>query len=328
MSTLSSEKLLLGRKAGRATPGKGFKAKVDGRWQDYSPHCNRLLLKTYAAGCPSMRLNVRGHMYKFDFESMLQKNLTTLETSEMRAPHDADRPVRRSLFKLENLRHPRKKGYQSLHQNVRPQRPIFVVRVPEGGPGNTIQVPHPKQLGKPFAVAVPADAEVGQPLYLPMPRTGIHSKVKYAAAGTLVGTTGTAVGVAIGEATGVAVAGGALASVGGVAALSLGGVAVVGAAVVAAGAGVHYATQNPGKAVAVGALTIGGLALADHIADVGVLQAAGDVAAGAGDMVEGGGELAEDAVDMLEDIEEAFHEGAECFSDAAEHGVDIVLDLF
>lgn len=330
MSTVSTENLLACGKGRRPIPGKGFKAKIDGKWQDYSSDCNRFLQKAYEAGCPSMRLNVRGHMYKFDFKSMVQKNLSTLEASEMRAPHDAERYVRSSCLKMENLRHPRSKGYKALREKVRPQRPVFVVRVPAGGPGNTIRVPHPKKLGKPMVVFVPAEAEVGQALFLPMPRTEIKSKVKYAAAGTMAGTTGTAAGVVISEGIGGAIAGGAAISVGSALALGLGGVAVVGA-VVGAGAAVHYATRNPSKAVAIGALTIGGLVLIDHVAEVGVMEATGDVAEGVGDALESAGDFAEGAFDVAEDVGEAFLHGADWLGDVAEHGVtavDIVAELF
>merc|ERR1711939_999120 len=98
-----------------------------------------------------------------------------------------------------------------------------------------------------------------------------------------MGTTG---GVAAG-------AGGALATAGTVAAVGLTGVAVAGA-VVAAGVGVHYATRNPGKAVAIGALTIGGIVFVSHAADVGIAEAADDVVIGAGDFVEGMSDAAED----------------------------------
>jgi len=336
VSTVSMDKLLASRRA-RLTPGKGFKAKVDGKWPDYAPPCNHFLLEAHAAGCPSMRLNVRGHMYKFDFEKMEQKNLSTMETLEMRAPHDARRPVRSSIFQVDNLKRPFSKGKKSLRDAVWKQRPVFVVRVPAGSAGTTIRVPHPKKLGKAMAVAVPVEADVGQPLFLPMPRTEMKSKAKCAAGGAAVGTVGTAAGVAIGDTIGAVAAGGALASVGGIAALSIGGVVVVGA-VVAACAGIHYATRNPVKAVVVGALAIGALSLADHVADVGIVEAAVDVVKGGGDLVEGVGDLVEgvgdfaaDAIDAGEDMGEgweAFLDGADWLKDSAEDGVDIVLDLF
>lgn len=330
MTTETMTLLAAGSK--RSAPGQGFKAKVDGKWQDYSTPCHQLLMEAYEAGCPSMRLHVKGNMYKFDFEKMEQKNLNTLDISEMRAPHHAKRPKRSSIFQKENLRHPLSKGRKSIRDQVRPQRPVFVVRVPADSAGTTIRVPHPKKLGKAMPVAVPAEAKVGQPLYLPMPRTQMKTKLKYGAAGTALGTGGAAVVVAIVETTGITTAGGvaaggALATVGTVAAVSLGGVAVAGA-VVAAGAGVHYAMRNPGKAAVVGALTIGALALADHVADVGVLEAAGDVADGAGDLVEGVADVAEDAIDTCEDAGEFIVDAGDWFGDVAEDGFDFILDLF
>lgn len=338
MST-ESLPLLATRGAGkRAAPGKGFKARVDGKWQDYSSPCQHFLLEAYQAGCPSMRLHVKGSMYKFDFEKMEQRNLNTLEVCELKAPHTAKRPRKSVIFEKENFMHPLSKGRSSLQGKLRPQRPIFVVRIPAGSPGKTIQVPHPKKLGKSMDVAVPSDAQVGQPLYLPMPRTKVKTKVKYAAAGTALGTTSTAAAVAITEATGLSVGaaagGGAAAAVGTVAAASLGGVAIAGA-VVAAGAGVHYAVRNPKKAVAIGALTIGALALADHVAEVGVLEAAGDVAEGAADLVEGVGDagegavdFVEDAVDTCEDAGEFLVDASDWFGDVAEDSLDVILDLF
>lgn len=340
-SSTTETEMLLAAGRPRSAPGKGFKAKVDGKWQDYAPHCHQLLMEAYQIGCPSMRLNVQGHMYKFDFVKMEQKNLNTLEANEMRAPHNAHRPQKSSIFRKKNLLHPLSKGRQSVRDMVYPQRPVFVVRVPAGSPGTTIQVPHPKKLGKAMTVAVPAEAEVGQPLYLPVPRTQMRSKLKYAAAGTAVGTTGAAVGVAVVETTGVTsasagglAAGGALATAGTFAAATLGGVAVAGA-VVAAGAGVHYAIRNPRKAAAIGALTIGGLAFIDHAADVGVVEAVGDIAEGVGDIAEGAGDfvevtvdVAEEAVDAAEDAGDFILDAGDWVGDVAEDGVDIILDLF
>jgi hypothetical protein len=330
MST-ESLPLFAARGASRCTvPGRGFKAKVDGKWQDYSLPCQHFLLEAFEAGCPSMRLHVKGNMYKFDFKKMEQHNLNTLEVCELKAPHNANRPKKSAIFDKENFKHPLSKGRRSLQGKIRPQRPVFVVRVPAGSLGKTIQVPHPKKLGKSMNVAVPANAKVGQPLYLPMPRTKAQTKVKYAVAGTALGTTSTAAAVAITEATGLsagAVAGGGAAAVGTLAAASLGGVAIAGA-LVAAGAGVHYATRNPKKAIAIGALTLGALALADHVAEVGVLEAAGDVAEGAGDLVEGAGDVMEGVVDFGEDAGEFLLDAGEWVGDVAEDGVDIILDLF
>lgn len=338
----------------RAAPGKGFKAKVDGKWKDYAPHCNHLLLEAYGAGCPSMRLNVKGHMYKFDFVKMQQRNLSTLENCEMRAPHDVVRPDRcspteaaKGFFTMENLKSPITKGRQSFSKLMKEvswssQRPVFVVRVPSDSAGTTLRVPHCKKLGRAMQVAVPNDAKVGQPLYLPVPRTGLKTKAKYAAYGATGGAAVSGTTVAA-VALGNSAAGAGAAGAGGAAILAagypliIGGVAVTGVAL-AAGAGVHYATKNPGKAVAIGALTIAGLAAIDHVAEVGVVEAAGDLVEGAGDLVEGAGDavagagyVAEEAVEVGEDVGEAIDDlldVGEWIDDAAGDGVDIILDLF
>jgi hypothetical protein len=277
-----------------------------------------------------MRLNVKGQMFKFDFEQMQQKNLNTLEVAEMRAPHDALRPARKRLFDTENIRHPRSKGFKVLKEKMHRQRPVFVVRAPEGSAGTTIRVPHPKKLGKAIAVAVPTDAKAGQPLFISMPRTEMNAKIKYGAGGAAAGTTGAAMAVAITNVTSGAAAGaagGALATAATVAAAAAGGLAVVGC-VAAAGVGVHYARRNPGKAVAIGALTIGGIAFASHAAEVGVVEAVDDVSEVCGDFVEGCIDTAEGIADAAEDFDDAFMDAGEWLGDSAEHGVDIILDLF
>jgi len=329
-TSLEEDKLL---KSGRrkSVPGKGFKAKFSGSCRDYSIHCNDLLQQAYTAGCPSMRLNVKGHMYKFDFETMEQRNLNTLETAEMRAPHDLERPVKNPLFRMENLLHPFTKGRQSFKENVTPQRPVYVVRVPAGGPGKTILVPHCKKLGKSLRVAVPAEAKVGQPLFLPVPCTAVKTKLKYAAGGAAGGGGAVLAGVAAGEATATAVCGaGGAAALGAAAPVIAGGVVVAGVAVAAA-AGVHYASKNPTKAMVIGALTVAGLAAIDHVRDVGVFEAAGDAAELAGDAVEATGDVAEGARAVAEDVGDELADAADELDwsrDAAEDGVDFILDLF
>jgi len=120
------------------------------------------------------------------------------------------------------------------------------------------------------------------------------------------------------------------------AAAGLAGVAVAGV-VVAAGVGVHYATRNPGKAVAVGALAIGGIALATHIGEVGVAEAAEHIVEGVGDFVEGVAGASSEVVEAGEELTEAFLDDAmaDAFLDAADRiedifddGVEILAELF
>jgi hypothetical protein len=276
-----------------------------------------------------MRLNVKGQMYKFDFEKMEQRNLSTLETCEMRAPGGMERKERPSLFKMENLTNPLSKGRKSLTENVWKTRPVLVVRVPEGKAGEIIEVPHPQNLGKALDVAVPSDAKTGQPLFVPVPAKHLHKKVgknvKYGVVG-VGGATAGAIGTAVVmNSTGAAVGGGAAAGGAG-AVLAAGAPVALGVAAVAGvglgvGAGVHYATRNPGKAVVIGVLTLGALVAADHIAEVGVAEAAGDLVAGTGDLVEGAGDAVEDGIDAAEDA-------GDFFDDSLGDAVDFIGDLF
>eukprot|EP00418_Pyrodinium_bahamense_P000262 CAMPEP_0179016010 /NCGR_PEP_ID=MMETSP0796-20121207/3095_1 /TAXON_ID=73915 /ORGANISM="Pyrodinium bahamense, Strain pbaha01" /LENGTH=323 /DNA_ID=CAMNT_0020711679 /DNA_START=27 /DNA_END=995 /DNA_ORIENTATION=- len=304
---MSDEDGLLANAGGktRLPPGVGFKVEFDGRLKDYASGVNNLLKEACDFGIPSIRLRVRGEMYKFDFEHMEMKNLNAVTNHRMVAPHNSERPGPDSM--KDNLKKPLSVCMRTLRSSLKLQRPVYVVRVPEGSPGTTIRVPHPKKLGKALAVAVPREAIVGQPLFVPVPRTGM-SELKYAAGGAAVAG---AAAVASELATGCAIGGvGAGAAIG--APAVLGGFAIAGA-VAASAAGVHYATRKPLKAAAVGALTIGALALADHVGDVGVVAAAGDVAEGAADLVEGVrsgiGDVADgigDFADGVGDAEDAF----------------------
>merc|ERR1719323_298728 len=79
---------------------------------------------------------------------MLQKNLASGKARDMRAPH---------------------KWSQPSSQIVKPGE-TFCVKVPPGGPGTIIQVPHPKSKGQLVAVNVPKTAKVGQAMLVPIPK--------------------------------------------------------------------------------------------------------------------------------------------------------------
>jgi len=341
-SSAASEMLYDERKKHFWERGKGFRVYMGGKWQDFAPTCQDLLEQAYTEGCPSMRLNVKGHMHKFDFVKMEMKNMNTLEKGELRVPDGLERKGEDTwLFSKEAFWNPLTKGREALKQKVAPQRPVFIVRVPKDGPGKVIEVPHPKKLGRAMQVAVPKDANIGDPLFIEVPRTSMRSKMKYAtggAAGGAAGVGGIVLGIEVAE--GAALAGGAAAAgAGGAAAAAaagpiIAGLAVGGIAVAGAGAAVHYATKHPGKAIAIGALTIGGLALAAHIEEVGLVDAISDVADGAKDMVEavpdvveGIGDALDDVGDALEDIGEAVGDAAEDLAEGAEDLAEDVLDV-
>jgi hypothetical protein len=328
---MTSAKILLGTKKRRVAPGRGFKVKVDDKWSDYASEYNEVLSQGYTAGCPSMRLLVKGCLWEFDFEKMKQTNLITLNTHPIRAPHDAQRPERHPLCRIENLRHPSSEGSQALKEAVSPPRPVYVVCVPSRRSGNwvgdTLVVPHPKKLGQTMSVTVPSDAKAGRPLFITMPRTSIKKKIEYGSCGMVTGGSAVGVGIAVSEAAGGMAAGGA-AAVGCIAATGV-GLAVVGG-VVAAGAAARYAMRNPGKAVAIGALTVGGLACASHVAEVGLVEAVGDVADGIGDAVEGVSEVAEATIDATEYVADAAMDAGEWVTgggDDIEAAVDFTVDF-
>merc|ERR1719464_2490320 len=52
---------------------------------------------------------------------------------------------------------------------VVPAGPTFVITVPPGAPGTTIQVPNPKDNTQMIAVNVPPSAKVGQAMIVPIP---------------------------------------------------------------------------------------------------------------------------------------------------------------
>merc|ERR1719195_618 len=86
---------------------------------------------------------------------MTQKNLQSGKAREMRPPHKWKAPPT---------------------QIVKPGE-TFCVKVPKGGPGSIIQVPHPKLKDQLVAVNVPATAKVGQAMLVPIP-TGVPKPVE------------------------------------------------------------------------------------------------------------------------------------------------------
>merc|ERR1711933_45257 len=91
--------------------------------------------------------SLRGQKYECNFKSMAQKNLQSGKAREMRPPHKWKAPPT---------------------QIVKPGE-TFCVKVPQGGPGSIIQVPHPKTKGLLVAVNVPPTAKVGQAVLVPIP---------------------------------------------------------------------------------------------------------------------------------------------------------------
>jgi hypothetical protein len=223
-------------------------------------------------------------MYSFDFRTQQQTNLDTGEVSKMAMPHAVLRPhIDRTQTWKDIL--------NTVREKVAPQRSIFVMRVPNTSAGTTVKIPHPRKRGKVLPVKVPPEAVDGQLLYVPVPPPGMKKRVACLLGGVAgAATAGTVVAISTNAAAGEAVAGGAAAGAG-LAGLSapavLGGAAVVLGTLAVAGAGVNYASRHAKKTAVVGLLAIGGLAAADHVAEVGVVDAGRDLAAAAGDLVDG-----------------------------------------
>jgi hypothetical protein len=325
------------RRGRRFTVGQGFKVKIDGEcWQDYKPEVNTLLTEAYKNGVPSVRFRAQGEMYKFDFEANELRNLSAVISFPMRPPAGVDRPnsPRSRTSTRERLCSALVAPISVAHDSYRGRdvRPVYAVRVPEGAVGRVINVPHPKKLGKAMRVTVPSEAKVGELFFVPVPRTKMKTSAKVVV-GTTVGAGVGAVAVAIGDSAAAGAAGGAGAlglggaAIAGAAPVLLGGLAVAGAVAVGV-AGVRYATKNPRKVAAIGALSIGALLLADHVAEVGFVEAAGDVAEGIGDVAEGAADAIEWGTDVGEEMFDAAVDAGDWIEGAADDAFDVILDLF
>jgi len=291
-----TEALFHGRRSLSAPPGSGFKVKTEtNNWRDYCPALNKLLCDLLFAGTPEVKMMIGGHMYSFDFRTQKQTNLDNGGVNEIRLPHASVRPQIVSQPKW-------KENMNKIKEKVAPQRSIFVMRVPRKSAGKTVKIPHPRKRGKTLPVKIPTKAVDGQLLYVPVPPPGVKKQMAcLVGGGAGAATAGTIVAVGSNAAAGEAVAGGAAAVGAGLAGLSapavVGGAALALGTLAVAGAGVHYATRHPKKAAVVGLLAIGGLAAADHIAEVGVVEAGGDLAGAAGDLVDGAASAARYASD-------------------------------
>jgi len=299
--SLGGSRKMSGLSGSSGSSDSGFKARVDDHWQPYVKEVNELLRGAYVKGYPSVRFCVKGQMYKFDFKRMVQKNLLTGETFPMCAPLGLMAPER---------------GWFS--------PPVFVVAVQPGAPGTTIQVQHPKKLGKTLSVAVPKDAQPGIVMYVQVPQSELRTKATFAGVGAGAATAVVAGANVVG---GGGLAGGAAAVAAGIGGPALiGGVLAAGA--IAAGAvGVRAAMDNPRKALAACAAAIGGMAVVDHIGEHGLAETVEGAADGAGDLVDGAAAAAEEVLEAslaLGDLSEAT---VDWFT-ADAGSFDVIADLF
>merc|ERR1719235_1871128 len=98
-------------------------------------------------GAKKAKYSYRGAQYEYDFVAKKQKNLESGKERDIRPPY----------------------GMKPPSKCIVPEGPTMVVKVPPGGPGNTIQVPHPKDKSMNIAVEVPKHARVGAAMIVPVP---------------------------------------------------------------------------------------------------------------------------------------------------------------
>lgn len=223
---------------------------LGGHWKDYDKEEDNILKRVYMTGHKKAKYSLRGNNYEYDFGRMKQKNVESGKERDIRAPHKMKPPGK----------------------PIVPSGPTMVVKVPPGGPGTIIAVPHPKNKAMQIAVEVPKTARVGAAMIVPVPPLPAGGSGSYApgqpvdAPYASGGGGGAAppkkdTGLSAGEKAGFAVGGVAL----------VGGMAVAGAMI--------------GDAAADGAFD-------------GALDSAGDALGDAGDVL---GDLGGDAGDWLMD---------------------------
>jgi hypothetical protein len=135
-----------------------FQIKLGGKWTDYSTEENKILKRAFMAGFPNAKFRLRRQHYLYDFKKMVQLNIDSGKERQIRQP----------------------KKWKAPSKPLVPAGPTTVVSVPEGSPGTTVQVPHPRAKGAFISVNVPAAARPGQAMLVPVP--AVPAEVAVAAA--------------------------------------------------------------------------------------------------------------------------------------------------
>lgn len=240
-------------------PAEHFQIKLSGDWKDYQGNEDKILKRAYLAGFPNAKYKLRGQQYEVDFARGSQRNMKTGKAREIRAP-----------FKWKQPEKP-----------IVDAGPTFCIKVPPGGPGTTIQVPHPKDKSQFIAVNVPASAKVGAAMLVPVPDiTKGSSAVAAPAADAPVEKKGWSTGAKV--------------AAGGAGLIAVGGLAVGGAIL-----GEHIAEEGWDATMA----DLGDVAADAGEAISGAAEDAGEAIAGAaedaGEWIAG---AAEDAGDFIMDL--------------------------
>jgi len=250
---------------------KSFQVKLSGDWKDYQGDEDKILKRAYLAGFPNAKYSLRGNNYMVSFKEMRQTNTGSGKSREIRPPYKWKAPT----------------------VPIVAAGRTFTVKVPPGGPGNIIHVPHPDQKnykGQMVAVNVPGSARVGQAMLVPVPQ-------------------GAAAPISIVEPSAAEAAH--------VAAMP------EGEAKKKAKAGWSTGAKVAAGTVVVGGVAVGGavLGLSDDGLDA-TMEELGDIAAGAKEAVVDG------AATAGEGITDAAEPAGEWASDAAADASDFIMELF
>jgi len=134
-------------KMGKGKKEYHFQVMLGGNWKDYEKEEDNILKRAYMTGHKKAKYSLRGNNYEYDFQKMKQKNVESGKERDIRAPY----------------------GMKAPGKPIVPSGPTMVVKVPPGGPGTVIQVPHPKNKSMNIAVEVPKTAKVGAAMIVPVP---------------------------------------------------------------------------------------------------------------------------------------------------------------
>merc|ERR1719214_28056 len=124
-----------------------FQVKLSGDWKNYDKEEDNILKRAYMTGHKKAKYSLRGNHYEYDFGRMKQINVESGKERDIRAPYKMKPPS----------------------APIVPSGPTMVVKVPPGGPGTTITVPHPQNKDLMIAVEVPKTARVGKAMIVPVP---------------------------------------------------------------------------------------------------------------------------------------------------------------
>jgi len=248
-----------------------FQIKLGGDWKAYDDAEDKILKRAFMAGFPNAKFELRGQHYSYDFKRLKQVNKDTGKERDIRPPFKWKAPAKPIVA----------------------AGPTTSITVPDGAPGTTIGIPHPKDPSRMIAVNVPAKAKAGQAMLVPVP-TDPNGPGTFAADDPK--SSGAVPAKAKGKSSGAKVA------------MKVGGVAIVGGAAVGAGVLGMYAAEH------------GIDATGDMLAD-----GAGDAADALGDAAGAAGDALDPAADAIGDFAA---DAGDFLGDGADAAGDFIMDLF